>query len=144
MFGDPNTIGQNVIPIGSKDNLSIRKGYRSVPLLNIHSEPLELSSLLVHISFSFEEMEQDEEYQSLQELRTQMRKRVAERQDLIKEKVLATKEGKQVDPSKEEELAKLNSELRVIEEQIMQNPIEKTRAAEQDKRTTLKKGRKGK
>ncbi|XP_071959043.1 1-phosphatidylinositol 4,5-bisphosphate phosphodiesterase gamma-1-like isoform X2 [Antedon mediterranea] len=44
MFGDPNFIGQATYPLRA-----IRSGYRSVPLKNGYSEPLELSSLLVKI-----------------------------------------------------------------------------------------------
>lgn len=46
MFGDRNFIGQATFPIKC-----LRTGYRSVPLTNGYSEELELSSLLVHISF---------------------------------------------------------------------------------------------
>ncbi|XP_050360747.1 1-phosphatidylinositol 4,5-bisphosphate phosphodiesterase gamma-1 isoform X1 [Nymphalis io] len=46
MFGDPNFIGQATYPFRG-----IRSGYRSVVLNNAHSEELELSSLLVHVSF---------------------------------------------------------------------------------------------
>ncbi|XP_071784732.1 1-phosphatidylinositol 4,5-bisphosphate phosphodiesterase gamma-1-like isoform X2 [Asterias amurensis] len=44
MFGDPNFLGQRTMPLKA-----IRTGYRSVPLLNGHSEVLELASLLVHV-----------------------------------------------------------------------------------------------
>nr|UPI11531.1 phospholipase C gamma 1 [Mythimna separata] len=46
MFGDRNFIGQAVFPL-----TCLRTGYRSVPLTNAYSEELELSSLMVHISF---------------------------------------------------------------------------------------------
>ena len=46
MFGDRNFIGQAVFPL-----TCLRSGYRSVPLTNAYSEELELSSLMVHISF---------------------------------------------------------------------------------------------
>ncbi|KAK7574309.1 hypothetical protein V9T40_011500 [Parthenolecanium corni] len=45
MFGDTNFIGQATYPL-----MSIRTGYRSIPLRNGYSEDLELSSLLVFIS----------------------------------------------------------------------------------------------
>ncbi|XP_034839388.1 1-phosphatidylinositol 4,5-bisphosphate phosphodiesterase gamma-1 isoform X1 [Maniola hyperantus] len=47
MFGDPNFIGQATYPLSC-----LRAGYRSVILTNGYSEELELSSLLVHISFT--------------------------------------------------------------------------------------------
>src|SRR5690606_13077830 len=34
MFGDPNTIGQNCYPLGTRKAPSIRTGYRSVQLKN--------------------------------------------------------------------------------------------------------------
>lgn len=45
MFGDPNFMGQSVIPLGS-----IRNGYRAVPLRNGHSEEMELASVFIHIN----------------------------------------------------------------------------------------------
>ncbi|XP_052746771.1 1-phosphatidylinositol 4,5-bisphosphate phosphodiesterase gamma-1 isoform X2 [Bicyclus anynana] len=47
VFGDPNVIGQATYPL-----TCLRPGYRSVPLLNGYSEPLEVSSLLVHAAFA--------------------------------------------------------------------------------------------
>ena len=44
VFGDPNFIGQAVLPIPS-----IKPGFRSVPLKNFNNEDLELSCLLVHV-----------------------------------------------------------------------------------------------
>ncbi|XP_068621272.1 1-phosphatidylinositol 4,5-bisphosphate phosphodiesterase gamma-1 [Battus philenor] len=46
IFGDPNFIGQATYPFKC-----LRTGYRSVTLTNGFSEELELSSLLLHISF---------------------------------------------------------------------------------------------
>ncbi|XP_032527814.2 1-phosphatidylinositol 4,5-bisphosphate phosphodiesterase gamma-1 [Danaus plexippus] len=46
MFGDPNFMGQATYPLRC-----LRPGYRSVALTNGYSEELELSSLLVHLSY---------------------------------------------------------------------------------------------
>ncbi len=43
------TIGYNMFALGSSEQPFIQTGYRSVPLLNLFSEPLPLSSLLVHV-----------------------------------------------------------------------------------------------
>ncbi|XP_064611128.1 1-phosphatidylinositol 4,5-bisphosphate phosphodiesterase gamma-1-like isoform X2 [Liolophura sinensis] len=65
IFGDPNFLGQATFPIEC-----LRTGYRSVPLLNEYSEPLELSSLLVHIDIrNPKESEDSEIYASIQQLR---------------------------------------------------------------------------
>lgn len=68
MFGDANTIGQAVIPIGGSMDPTLLQGYRSVPLRNAYSEPLELSSLLMHFELRYGTSGNDEEYQSLQEV----------------------------------------------------------------------------
>ena len=44
VFGDPNFIGQFVVPISC-----IKTGYSAIPLKNIYNEELELCSLLVHV-----------------------------------------------------------------------------------------------
>jgi len=46
MFGEPNFVGAATYP-----STSILKGYRSVPLKNGHSEELELSTLLVKVTY---------------------------------------------------------------------------------------------
>ncbi len=51
---------------------------------------MELSSLLVHVSVSYGRRE---EYQSLDELRDQLRKQMAQRDDIISQKVRAGKKG---------------------------------------------------
>ncbi|CAH1709910.1 1-phosphatidylinositol 4,5-bisphosphate phosphodiesterase gamma-1 isoform X2 [Aphis gossypii] len=45
MFGDSNFIGQGTYPI-----ISLRSGYRSIPLKNGYSEDIPLASLLLHIT----------------------------------------------------------------------------------------------
>ncbi|KAL4234227.1 phospholipase C [Mactra antiquata] len=65
VFGDPNFLGQATYPVKC-----LRSGYRSVPLKNEHSEPLELSSLLVYIEMRNPKEEEDSEiYSDLQDLR---------------------------------------------------------------------------
>eukprot|EP00041_Stephanoeca_diplocostata_P038208 m.1486817 g.1486817 ORF g.1486817 m.1486817 type:complete len:221 (+) comp25184_c0_seq33:3640-4302(+) len=49
-FGEPVPIGQCVLPIGPNGASSIRPGWRSVPLNNTYGAPLELSSVLLHVS----------------------------------------------------------------------------------------------
>jgi phosphatidylinositol phospholipase C gamma-1 len=46
MFGDADFLGQATYPL-----LSLRTGFRSVPLKNEYSEPLELASLLIQVHF---------------------------------------------------------------------------------------------
>jgi len=87
MFQDANAIGQNVYPLGSSDSPSMRCGYRSIPLKNVYNEPLELSSLLVHISISYGEGAKDKVFQGLQELKNELRHTAAERDELVKQKV---------------------------------------------------------
>jgi len=47
VFGEPYLTGQATYPVKC-----LRPGYRCVPLKNGYSEPLELSSLLVHVEIS--------------------------------------------------------------------------------------------
>ena len=70
-------------------------GYRSIPLKNIYNEQQELASLLVHIEV---EWGRGEEYQSLEELRDQMRRRMAERDAIITQKVRAQQKGQAMLP----------------------------------------------
>lgn len=55
VFGDPNFIGQFVVPVNC-----VKTGYSSVPLKNIYNEELELCSLLVHVEIrnTYEENEE--------------------------------------------------------------------------------------
>ena len=55
VFGDPNFIGQCVIPMNC-----IKTGYSSVPLKNLFNEELELCSLFVHVDIrkTYEENEE--------------------------------------------------------------------------------------
>lgn len=46
MFGDDDFLGQATYPL-----TCLRTGFRSVPLKNEFSEPLELASLLIHVHF---------------------------------------------------------------------------------------------
>ena len=87
-----------MFPIGTREKPCLRTGYRSVPLKNIYNETQELSSLLarerhqltraystqVHIEVSFGS---SEEYQSLEEMRDQLRLQKSERDALIQQKV---------------------------------------------------------
>ncbi len=57
---------------------------------NLYNETLELSTLLVHVTVSYGRRE---EYQSLDELRDQLRKQMAQRDDIITQKVRAGKKG---------------------------------------------------
>lgn len=67
IFGDPNFLGQACYPVPC-----VRAGYRSVPLKNGYSEPLELACLLVHIDMrNPKESEDSDIYASIQELRDQ-------------------------------------------------------------------------
>lgn len=68
MFGDASLLGQATYPVRC-----LRTGFRSVPLRNEHSEPLELASLLVHLQFR-NAKENEEIYTSIQELRDCLRK----------------------------------------------------------------------
>ncbi|EGD83199.1 phospholipase C gamma [Salpingoeca rosetta] len=134
MFGDANTIGQNVYPLGTQHESSIRTGYRSIQLKNAFNEPLELSSILVHIRVEYE---RSEEYQSLQELRENLRRAGARRDELIKETLLQQQQGKQ-DQVVAKQLQQLNHEITSINTQIMSNPVEMRRLKQeqQDKLDT--------
>ena len=44
VFGDPNFIGQAVLPVAS-----LKSGFSSVPLKSAYNEELEKSALLVHV-----------------------------------------------------------------------------------------------
>jgi phosphatidylinositol phospholipase C gamma-1 len=118
MFGDANVIGQNVYPLGQSSESSIRTGYRSIQLKNPFNEPLELSSLLVHISY---EENKSQEYQSLQELRQQLRLQEAKREDLVK------KQLRSGDSSDIQALQQVNHQIVGLETQIMHNPVEQAR-----------------
>lgn len=63
MFGDDNFLGQATYPVKC-----LKTGFRSIQLKNEHSEPLELASLLVHLSV-IEVSKCDLIYTSIQELR---------------------------------------------------------------------------
>ena len=45
IFGDSNAIGQSVLPLGTKDSLTLRNGWRSIPLYTIFGDPLGRLSL---------------------------------------------------------------------------------------------------
>eukprot|EP00051_Salpingoeca_urceolata_P001921 m.45184 g.45184 ORF g.45184 m.45184 type:complete len:1344 (+) comp11763_c0_seq1:246-4277(+) len=139
MFGDPNTIGQAAFPVGSSADPNIRSGYRSVNLKNPYGEPLEMSSLLVFIDAQWGAGGQEEEYQSLQDLRAQMRKTQAERDSLIKTKLMAQQKNAELPADMDKELHKINAEISNLEKQIMENPMEAKRLKAEDK---LKTGRK--
>ncbi|XP_053401760.1 1-phosphatidylinositol 4,5-bisphosphate phosphodiesterase gamma-1-like isoform X4 [Mercenaria mercenaria] len=65
VFGDSNFLGQATYPVKC-----LRPGYRSVPLKNEYSEPLELSSLLIYIDMRNPKEEEDSEiYSDLEDLR---------------------------------------------------------------------------
>lgn len=106
MFGDPNTIGQACYPLGGRDFLAIRNGYRSVQLRNVFNEPLDMSSLLVHIDATYKP--KNDEYQSLQDLRSQLRGA-----QLHRDEIVSSLASGRIDASKSEELKQ--SKMRVLE-----------------------------
>eukprot|EP00049_Salpingoeca_infusionum_P018616 m.357987 g.357987 ORF g.357987 m.357987 type:complete len:1324 (-) comp18011_c0_seq1:571-4542(-) len=120
VFGDANVIGQNVYPLGSASEPSIRTGFRSIQLKNAHNEPLELSSLLVHISV---EVNRSEEYQSLQQLREQLRLQEARREELVRQQLRDPS-----DTGQKQQLQDLNVKIGGLEQEIMHNPAEQKRA----------------
>ena len=136
MFGDANTIGQNVFPLGTQREPSIRTGYRSVQLKNAYNEPLELSSVLVHVRVEYEK---SQEYQSLQELRENLRRADAMRDALIKEALMNQQKGQQ-DQATSDQLKQINSEITNINSKIMSNPLEvrRRKQEQQDKRGTTR------
>lgn len=107
MFGDSNTIGQACFPLGGKDTLAIRTGFRSVQLKNTSNEPLELSSLLLHVEATFQP--KNDEYQSMQDLRAQARREQQHRDKIVTS--LAT--AGRTDAAKDEELKQ--SKLKILE-----------------------------
>eukprot|EP00054_Salpingoeca_dolichothecata_P031739 m.264485 g.264485 ORF g.264485 m.264485 type:complete len:1303 (-) comp27854_c0_seq1:245-4153(-) len=140
VFGDASVIGQCALPLGNQQYGTLRQGYRSVMLKNLYNEPMDLCSILIHVESMFGGNE-DEEYQSLQQLRAQMRKQAEERDALIKEKVLKNTKMEK-DDQLDEHLNKINQELHDIEQKILDNPVEQRRAAQQSKINTI--GKKGK
>ncbi|XP_076470498.1 1-phosphatidylinositol 4,5-bisphosphate phosphodiesterase gamma-1-like [Babylonia areolata] len=67
IFGEPNFLGQACFPVPC-----IRHGFRSVPLRNGYSDPLELAVLLVHMDMRNPKESEDRDiYASIQELREQ-------------------------------------------------------------------------
>lgn len=85
-FQDTIPIGQRVFPIGSQENPGLRTGYRSVPLNDIHGQSMGLSSVLLHVSVSYGNV--DEQQQALKE---KVRKLEAEREALVKKLVMLNK-----------------------------------------------------
>ncbi|XP_038050378.1 1-phosphatidylinositol 4,5-bisphosphate phosphodiesterase gamma-1-like isoform X2 [Patiria miniata] len=70
VFGDPNFLGHRTLPLRA-----IRTGYRTVPLMNGHSEFLELASLLIHVEYRvIGECGDNDLYASIQCLRDQTEK----------------------------------------------------------------------
>eukprot|EP00043_Microstomoeca_roanoka_P005501 m.56102 g.56102 ORF g.56102 m.56102 type:complete len:1354 (+) comp12995_c0_seq1:65-4126(+) len=131
MFGDANTIGQNVFPLGTEAEPSIRTGYRSVQLKNAFNEPLEMSSILIHIRMTYE---RSEEYQSLQELRENLRRAGAMRDELVKQALKQAQQG-QKDDAVSKQLQQINHEISEINSRIMDNPVEvrRRKQEQQDK-----------
>lgn len=115
-FGDANAIGQCIIPLGSREHPGLRTGYRSVPLLNVFNEPLELSALLIHVTSTYGLMEHEEEYNSLQDLRAQLRKHNLETETIIKEKIQKAKKGQAFNAAADADLAMRNKERYVLEQ----------------------------
>lgn len=85
-------------------------------LKNAYNEPLPLSSLLIHVEVTHKEA-RDENYQSLQALREQMRRQNAEREDLIKE-MLKEQANHHVDQGISQRLQNVNLELRMTEDEV--------------------------
>eukprot|EP00042_Codosiga_hollandica_P058066 m.871235 g.871235 ORF g.871235 m.871235 type:complete len:895 (-) comp59761_c1_seq4:1897-4581(-) len=116
VFGDANPIAQAVLPIGNQRETCLRSGYRSVPLKNLYNEPLELSALLIHITLSYGRRE---EYQSLDELRDQLRKQMAQRDDIITQKVRANKKGATaVDAGSDLQLKQVNKTVNELQKKL--------------------------
>lgn len=128
MFQDANAIGQNVYPLGTLSEPNIRNGYRSIPLKNAYNEPLELSSLLVHIDIKYAEGRKDKNFQGLQDLKVRLRNAASERDELIKDKVVKSKKGEAIDPAVDARLKELNATLHKLEDKIMANPIERAKS----------------
>ena len=139
MFQDAHAIGQNVLPLGVKSDRSIRCGYRSVPLKNVYNEPLELSSLLVHISVSYGEGVKDKKFQGLQDTKDKLRKLGNVRDEMVKEKVIKSKKGEEVDQAFDKKLQETNAQIRKLEEKIMNNPLERAKSKHQAKTSTVDK-----
>eukprot|EP00118_Oscarella_pearsei_P006498 m.29453 g.29453 ORF g.29453 m.29453 type:complete len:1306 (+) comp31169_c0_seq5:82-3999(+) len=124
MFGDPNFLGQAVVPIGS-----IRKGYRSLPLRNAFSEELELSSLLVHADIRSAKGDDGDLYASIQELRTQVAA-------ISTEMAIETKTTKKVSSHKGEATAQkideLGKQLRVKQGELFELQSDRARQRQRE------------
>jgi phosphatidylinositol phospholipase C gamma-1 len=66
-FGDSNAIGQASLPIGTQDQPLLRSGYRSVQLQNIHSDDLELASILCEVKLSYGATKRSKETMKIRE-----------------------------------------------------------------------------
>lgn len=82
-------------------------------LKNTYNDDLPLSSLLIHIEIAYKAAK-DENYQSLQALREQMRRQNAEREELVKE-MLKEPHGQ---GHASERLKDVNQKLRLTEDQV--------------------------
>lgn len=53
-FGDAVVVGQSVIPLGSKEEPTIRSGWRSVQLYDTYNHEMPLTSVLIHVTKKFQ------------------------------------------------------------------------------------------
>ncbi|XP_013381403.1 1-phosphatidylinositol 4,5-bisphosphate phosphodiesterase gamma-1 [Lingula anatina] len=114
MFGDPNFLGQASFPVKS-----IRPGYRSVPLTNGYSEPLELAALLVRVDMRNPTQSTDSDiYACIQDLR-----------DRSQELHYQIAESERVGNTREAE--EIKNKLKQTEEELIQRTDERHRINKQ-------------
>lgn len=117
-FGDSNAVGQAVLPIGTEKLPILQEGYRSVQLMNIYSQPLEMASILIHIDLSYGQTKQSKQ---TQKIRTELQAKQEERTQLARERVEAAVGGGDAITQKQYDakMQKLTKEILALEKKDM-------------------------
>lgn len=117
MFGDTTPIAQCVMPIGPKESPTLRQGWRSVILKSPYNLPLEMSAVLLHIELKYMNADDSkhDEYQSLAQLRQQMLRIQAQRNEQVHSAGQQLAGGNGVG----DRLGQLNDEAFAIEQQML-------------------------
>lgn len=117
MFGDTTPIAQCVMPIGPKESPTLRQGWRSVILKSPYNHKLEMSAVLLHIELKYMNADdsKQEEYQSLAQLRQQMLRVQAQRNEQVQAAGQQLATGQGVGTA----LGELNAEVYAIEQQML-------------------------
>jgi hypothetical protein len=133
MFGDANTIGQNVYPLGNAEDWSLRSGYRLVQLNNGFNDYMELSSVLIKIDLPYIDPSSDSDYQPRQDLRDKHRELANQRDELIKQ--ITHKEQSDQDTTEDKEKLKyLLTAISTTEAELKEHAFQKDKSASKKKK----------